>query len=884
MDQHGQCAVSLISAPSGANTCIKGGVSLSEGDEAIDTIVVCASEECKFACRLHKTCLEQWKTCAESQMQDLADAATTINSAALPPGSDDCSGNFRQFSDAFSALKSLLDCPECGTSRLRLARVTDKGNLQAKPFDSLLDEAVILFSLLNQSAASNAGSEAGKPTSTPSLPNQPADEIHDLAGQFSGLMTRGPDSGGGGCELEPRSPPRLTLPADHHTKSLTVAVPQKAGRRLRGSNQVLPRHASSSSSSCGGAALEEDPRGAPRPGPHRFSDTTAPPSNLLLLGAGNSGGVQYLQGGLLGDQAGGGSPFACDTMLRQGKRCDFFKQQKQKQRFAPVCRQLRAAMTSGSTSGIASGLSSSSVSFRSQGITSLSSLDSLGQEGEGNLLSSAESGLTPDGLSTEWYFWATMSKDKFTAGDCSNPAQYLPSDGLANTSFPHSLVLQNSCSDASASKAEKASCKQSVGYNCSVPLGTTNDIHPRSGSVSQTYGSHYDHSGSVRPSSSQPPNHVMRSYSINLASLYSAKKPNSKGNIFRQRKDFSAFQVLHPSKKNGYFIQLEDDSCTGNEDTRSFLLCQLTNHGASELYCLACGLAMPVYDHFPVVDGALFLSPICHQPQQQSSGTPRSNVAGAGLQVVWTSPPSSAFGAGVGAVGGAGGNGNSSPRAGQVVSSLAPPPGCTGPRQQQSQTFFGSGYRHRQGQPVCQERYLHAICMTCMRSTHSLPNSPGSPSPTDSTSTSSWGTTPPSPPLPPQIICRFCATPWDGSTLLIGGMYTYDLFASSPCCPDHLKCKSCGRMALSSHKTRRAESFAGTTPSGWTTVADEKPRRMSEGAQEEPSSLSPLLPLPFFSQYSNRICCQHCRSIDYHFIKPFNEAYTVIFPHNHTSR
>ncbi|VDN49962.1 unnamed protein product, partial [Dibothriocephalus latus] len=54
--------------------------------------------------------------------------------------------------------------------------------------------------------------------------------------------------------------------------------------------------------------------------------------------------------------------------------------------------------------------------------------------------------------------------------------------------------------------------------------------------------------------------------------------------------------ALHPSKKNGYFIQLEDDSCTGNEDTRSFLLCQLTNHGASELYCLACGLAMPVYD------------------------------------------------------------------------------------------------------------------------------------------------------------------------------------------------------------------------------------------------------------------------------------------------
>uniref|UniRef100_A0A183SYQ5 PCIF1_WW domain-containing protein n=1 Tax=Schistocephalus solidus TaxID=70667 RepID=A0A183SYQ5_SCHSO len=75
---------------------------------------------------LHKTCLELWKMCAEAHMQGLAKAATTINSASLPPGFGDCSGNFRQFSDAFTALKRLLDCPECGTSRLRLARMTDK--------------------------------------------------------------------------------------------------------------------------------------------------------------------------------------------------------------------------------------------------------------------------------------------------------------------------------------------------------------------------------------------------------------------------------------------------------------------------------------------------------------------------------------------------------------------------------------------------------------------------------------------------------------------------------------------------------------------------------------------------------------------------------------
>ncbi|VDN18230.1 unnamed protein product [Dibothriocephalus latus] len=101
-------------------------------------------------------------------------------------------------------------------------------------------------------------------------------------------------------------------------------------------------------------------------------------------------------------------------------------------------------MTSGSTSGIASGLSSSNVSFRSQGIPSLSSLDSLGQEGDCNLLGSVEDNLTPDSLSADWYFWAAMSKDKFMVGtDCPNNTQYTPSDVLASTGFSHSLSLRN---------------------------------------------------------------------------------------------------------------------------------------------------------------------------------------------------------------------------------------------------------------------------------------------------------------------------------------------------------------------------------------------------------------------------------------------------------
>lgn len=90
-----------------------------------------------------------------------------------------------------------------------------------------------------------------------------------------------------------------------------------------------------------------------------------------------------------------------------------------------------------------------------------------------------------------------------------------------------------------------------------------------------------------------------------------------------------------------------------------------------------------------------------------------------------------------------------------------------------------------------------------------------------------------------------------GSTLLIGGLYTYDLFACSPCCAEHLRCKSCGLQPL----TRQENEKDG-----------------GERGEEEPN---PLQPLPYFSQYSQLLCCQHCRAVDYHFIKPFDEMYDV---------
>nr|CDS26985.2 headcase protein [Hymenolepis microstoma] len=288
---------------------------------------------------------------------------------------------------------------------------------------------------------------------------------------------------------------------------------------------------------------------------------------------------------------------------------------------------------------------------------------------------------------------------------------------------------------------------------------------------------------------------------------------NAKGNIFRQRKDFSVFERLQAWKRNGYFIQLEDDSCTGNEDTRAFVLCQLTGHGASEVSCLACGRPLPIYDHFPLLDGALFLSPVCHR---------------GGLQVSWNVPtPTSSIGS------------SSSASGGHIMQNdLAPPPGCTGPRQQQvQQQSHHHGFRaHNQGRhraSFSQKRFLHAVCMSCTRSIDPERNNPEGSIDTLS-----------------QIVCKSCKSPWNGSTLLIGGLYTYDLFACSPCCMDHLSCKSCGLQPLS-------------------------PRSELDKNEDDNESVNKLRPLPYFSQYSQLLCCQHCRAVDYHFTKPFDELYEV---------
>ncbi|VDP79479.1 unnamed protein product [Echinostoma caproni] len=289
----------------------------------------------------------------------------------------------------------------------------------------------------------------------------------------------------------------------------------------------------------------------------------------------------------------------------------------------------------------------------------------------------------------------------------------------------------------------------------------------------------------------------------------SSKLVSHKGNMFKPRQNFAVFQKLPAHKRNAYFIQMDDDSCTGNEDTRAFLLAQLTNHRISEVPCLACHQLLVVYDHFPVVDGIFFISPVCHRSTHMYS---RHTVNG--LRITWhTNGVPSAFQQPKQT----GANADPEEMSQELIQKLlgngmtiVPPPGCLGPRQQvtgnhgspegnisgqllHQHSHFQNHHnaatgRHGAGR---QERYLHALCMGCMH--HGISENEDNRT-ADSVGGRFGG-----------IFCRSCLSPWSGAGLLVGGLYTYDVLAAWPCCPDRLKCNACGRQLVATSTTNQAD-------------------------------------------------------------------------------
>ncbi|XP_077302717.1 hdc homolog, cell cycle regulator [Arctopsyche grandis] len=83
------------------------------------------------------------------------------------------------------------------------------------------------------------------------------------------------------------------------------------------------------------------------------------------------------------------------------------------------------------------------------------------------------------------------------------------------------------------------------------------------------------------------------------------------------------------------------------------------------------------------------------------------------------------------------------------------------------------------------------------------------------------------------INCRFCGQKWDGSSLVLGTMYSYDIFMATPCCAERLKCNNCFKPLL--HPQQR---------------------------------------LNFYSDYSHTVTCPSCHAVDAHFVKPLAYCFT----------
>lgn len=86
-----------------------------------------------------------------------------------------------------------------------------------------------------------------------------------------------------------------------------------------------------------------------------------------------------------------------------------------------------------------------------------------------------------------------------------------------------------------------------------------------------------------------------------------------------------------------------------------------------------------------------------------------------------------------------------------------------------------------------------------------------------------------------RLQCRACGTPWNGSVLVVGSMYAYDVFAAAPCCPARLACNRCDLEVTGRN---------GASPQS-------------------------------YSDYSRSYVCPHCNADDYHFVKPLGHVYLV---------
>lgn len=103
------------------------------------------------------------------------------------------------------------------------------------------------------------------------------------------------------------------------------------------------------------------------------------------------------------------------------------------------------------------------------------------------------------------------------------------------------------------------------------------------------------------------------------------------------------------------------------------------------------------------------------------------------------------------------------------------------------------------------------------------------------------------------IRCRFCNQQWDGTSLVLGTMYSYDIFAAMPCCTERIKVRR--------YRLFICSNFNSCSCCYFQCNSCYKP------------VLHPTQRLNFFSDYSHMVPCPHCRTLDTHFVKPLSFCY-----------
>ncbi|CAH1798773.1 unnamed protein product [Owenia fusiformis] len=252
----------------------------------------------------------------------------------------------------------------------------------------------------------------------------------------------------------------------------------------------------------------------------------------------------------------------------------------------------------------------------------------------------------------------------------------------------------------------------------------SSDYHPQLRLRTDSLGSAGSSPPNSADSSSPPttPNSFLKKGSFDF---FTDAAQAASGNIFKRRSDMSAFSFLAATKRNPYHIKMEDEGPHGNDETRCFILSNLSTFKQTEVKCGLCSRDLVVYDRYPLIDGTFFLSPISYNSKIELLVEGR-------------------------------------------------------------------------------KQFLNAICMFCLEGECSLK-------------------------------CTACRKPWDGSTLLLGTMYSYDIFAAMPCCHKRLTCNNCNRRVID-------PAYCGYT---------------------------------YYSQFSQNIRCPFCRTNGHHFVKPLRDCFYI---------